>query len=411
MRDRPRDFYVAATALRSRKRRPNLRAEASAFRELSQSLAIDPVSTLRKLIDIARQLCGAGSAGLSLFRQDLADQPIVHWEVVSGTLSDQEGVEAPRANSSCGLCLDTGVAILISKPGRLFAHLAALPTSILEELIVPLYDSIGKPLGALWVAHHDELDRFHRDDLRILEQFAAQMILALHLQKQESERRRALVFKDAMIHEMNHRTKNTLQIASNLLSLQARAAASAPTREALLDGSARLSTLAKVHELLYAAPDGTQSILMPPLLRVVGDALQHLFGRAGSHVALEITADPITLPAQDAVAIAMLANEAVTNAYKHAFPNASRGTISVDLRCTATGTMILQIADTGIGLLFASRREGMGLRLIRTLATQLRGTLDIASTPGTRIALTIDALPASHACSRSVDSAQAELVT
>jgi two-component sensor histidine kinase len=433
IRDRVPDLYVTATALRSRKRRPNPRAEAAAFRALYKSLAVDPVAAMRQALDTARKLCGAGSAGLSLFPQDPVDHPMVHWELVSGTLSHHEGANAPGASSSCGLCLDTGVAIVISRPGRVFTHLAALPPSILEELVVPLYDSAEKPLGTLWAAHHDKHDRFHRDDVRILEQLGAAMILALHLQKQTIERRhlgavlesrlsaqrdllahdlyqerrereqaecahhQALLFKDAMVDEMNHRTKNTLQIASNLLSLQAHAASSPPVREALLDGSARLNSLAKVHQLLYAAPDGTQSILMPELLRLLGSSLQELFGSARAHVALEITADPITLRAQDAVAIALLANEAVTNAYKHAFPAASPGTITVELRCTANGAMTLRITDTGTGLLVSSGGEGLGLTLIRTLATQLKGTLEIAATagsPGTRIALTIDAPPA-----------------
>ena len=51
----------------------------------------------------------------------------------------------------------------------------------------------------------------------------------------EDEAQRALMFKQAMIDEVNHRAKNTLQAASSLLSLQARSAASAEVRNALLD--------------------------------------------------------------------------------------------------------------------------------------------------------------------------------
>ena len=71
-----------------------------------------------------------------------------------------------------------------------------------------------------------------------------------HAEASESESRRALVFKDAMIHEVNHRTKNTLQAAGSLLALHAGATSSAQVRMALLDSYARLQLLAKVHELL-----------------------------------------------------------------------------------------------------------------------------------------------------------------
>ena len=53
-----------------------------------------------------------------------------------------------------------------------------------------------------------------------------------------------------MLHEVNHRTKNTLQAAGSLLALQAGATSSAQVRIALLDSYARLQLLAKVHELL-----------------------------------------------------------------------------------------------------------------------------------------------------------------
>ena len=90
--------------------------------------------------------------------------------------------------------------------------------------------------------------------------------------------------------------------------------------------------------------------------------------------------------------MALLANELVTNAYKHAFPNDSSGEITVSLQQTPENGLILRIADTGIGLHLTGSESGMGLKLIRTLAAQLRGTLTFATPPegaGTQITLTI----------------------
>jgi two-component sensor histidine kinase len=404
LQKRPADFYVPAASLPHGTGSPNLRAETAAIRDLSRSLAKDPTTAARDVLDIARILCGAGSAGLSLLREDQADQAIVHWQAISGALAEHESTNTPRDRSPCGLCLDTGIAILISRPERLFDQLVETPPPITEVLTVPLFDAASKPLGTLWVAHHDANASFHLDHARIVEQLAAQLVLALKLQEQAGERRReqveienrqALKFKDALIDEVNHRAKNTLQMAANLLNLQARASASAQVTEALMDSSARLHLLAKVHELLYAKSDATgrQSVFMPELLQSLGAALRQSFGHAAAQVALQIECDPMELPAQDAVALALLANEAITNAYKHAFPNESVGVITVKLQRTRDNAIALRIEDTG-SCIGAPRAEGMGLTLIRTFATQLNGTLESirrGAGMGTLVTLTIAA--------------------
>lgn len=286
--------------------------------------------------------------------------------------------------------------------------------------------------AAFWLAHHDRLSRVSSDDARVVEQLAHQLMLALksleqarerqqasallqsqhvaqrnllayelrrerHLREQaeasESESRHALLLKDTMIHEVNHRTKNTLQVAAVLLYMQACATTSAEGRQALLDSHGRLQLLAKVHELLCTDPDTTQTIAMPQLLETVGDALVQSFGSTRRSVRLRITSDPLSLAVEDAIAIALVTNEAVTNAYKHAFANDSAGEITVNLQRTPNDALILAITDTGMGFRRMDGNDGVGQRLLRTFATQVHGALDIAGRvngPGTQITLTID---------------------
>lgn len=427
-----RDLVVTGTALPDPKRAPNLRAEAAAFCELSRVLADDPQVALARTLDIARHLCHAGSAGLSLLRHERSGQTILHWEAVSGALAPYEGTDTPRQSCPCGLCLDAGVTILVSRPARVFACLQQARPSIVEELIVPLLDNTGAALGTCWLTHHDRLHNFSSGDARIVELLAHQLVLALKLlehererqhalallqshhvaqrnllaydvrlernlrhqaEASESESRRALQLKNATIQEVNHRTKNTLQVASALLYLQAHATASEPAREALLDGHGRLQLLAKVHELLCADPDNSQAVDMVQMLDTVCDALAQSFGDTHANVRLHVTADPISLAVQDATAIAQVVNEAVTNAFKHAFPNDSAGEIIVDLQRMPEKALTLRIRDTGVGLTLNGSNDGMGMQLLRTFAAQLHGTLDIAEHPdgpGTQITLTID---------------------
>jgi Signal transduction histidine kinase len=429
--NRPSDLFVTRAMLPRRKAAPNLQAEAAAICELSRILADDPCVALRHLLDIARGSCHAGSAGLSLLRDDGAGQTVVRWAAISGALASHEGTDTPRDSSPCGLCLDAGTTIRVSRPQRAFSSLRDTQPAIIEDLIVPLYDTGSKPLGTLWIAHHDSRSHFSSDDARIAEQLAAQSVLALNLLQQAREReyamavveshqvaqqkllahdlaeerdlrehaeasesasRQALAFKDAMLHEVNHRTKNTLQAAGSLLVLHARATASAQVRMALLDSYARLQLLAKAHELLCTTTDSTQTVFMPQLLQTLADGLRQSFAVTSGDVSLQLTSDPIALPVEQAIPLALLANELVTNAYKHAFPNDASGAITVNLQHTPENGLTLRIADTGIGLSLTGSEISMGLKLIRILAEQLRGTLTIATPAagsGTVITLTI----------------------
>ncbi|HET9449102.1 MAG TPA: sensor histidine kinase, partial [Steroidobacteraceae bacterium] len=328
-------------------------------------------------------------------------------------------------------CLDAGATILVSRPERVFTWLEEAPPPIREELIAPLEASSGRVEGAIWIAHHDG-SRCSSNDVRIVEQLAQHIVLALRLQERATDRehalsvlqslqaaqqgllshdlshertkrlraeaaerdaRRDLLLKEAMIDEVNHRTKNTLHGAAALLSFHARVANSAEVSRAMLDTRDRLQLLADVHAMLCTATDKGQTVLMPQLLQTLCDALRRSFGSSCRDVSLELTCDPISLPVDDAIAVALLSNEVITNAYKHAFPDASAGEITIRLQRTAEHALVLQIANSGVGADLAHADGGMGLRLIRNFAAQLRGALELegrAGSPGTRLTLTID---------------------
>jgi two-component sensor histidine kinase len=425
----PLDLFVTKAMLQSRQRTPDLLTEAAEFRELSRIVADDPLLALRRLVEVTRRLCQAGSASVSSLRHDAAGRGTIRWEVISGALASHEGTGVPQDSSPCGLCLRAGTTILVSRPERAFIDLRDTRPSILEDLVVPLYDNAGQPLGTLWVAHHDHGSHFCSDDARIVEQLSVQAVLALkllehardrqhavvlmesyqraqhdllaqdlywerslreHAEESESEIRRALALKETAIQEAHHRVKNTLQIAASVLSSHARATASEQVRLALHESHGRLQLLAKAHELLYASVSSTQSILMPPLLETLSDALRQSFTEMSARVKLQITAEPLRLPVDEAIAVALLANEVVTNAYKHAFPNDSRGEITVTLCLTSGNTLMLRITDDGIGLRTRSPGGGIGLKLVRNFAEQLGGVLTVAATadaPGTVITL------------------------
>ncbi len=173
-------------ALRARKA-PNLEAESRAFQELSYLVVESPKSAIKRFLELAITLCGAGSAGLSLLETD--DQGSAHfrWDTLIGPCDVHSNGVTERVFSPCGLCLDAGRTILVTHPSRIFSYLNGAARPIVEELIVPLYDIGRVALGTLWIMHHDRQSRFDAEDARLMEQLAVQLVLALKFSRVQSD--------------------------------------------------------------------------------------------------------------------------------------------------------------------------------------------------------------------------------
>jgi two-component sensor histidine kinase len=86
----------------------------------------------------------------------------------------------------------------------------------------------------------------------------------------------------------------------------------------------------------------------------------------------------------------LIINELVANAFKHAFPDASSGSIDISLRGHEGGECILEVADNGRGLndpFDQERSETLGLNLVKTLASQLGGEVAVEGDSGLRISI------------------------
>jgi two-component sensor histidine kinase len=92
-----------------------------------------------------------------------------------------------------------------------------------------------------------------------------------------------------------------------------------------------------------------------------------------------------------AVPLALIINELVTNAFKHAYPGQIGGTIWVVLKYGADGYLSLTVADAGAGPPTENEGpKGLGSRLVRTLARQLGARLASERLdPGYRVTITM----------------------
>ena len=191
-----------------------------------------------------------------------------------------------------------------------------------------------------------------------------------------------LIDSGTMLHEVNHRAKNSIQIAMSLLGLQMHATQSEEVRLELASAIRRLGNIAAAHLMLNSqSPDEQRTSFRAYLTLICNETHQSL---GGERITLIVRTDELALDTSRAINLALIASEALTNAMKYAFPDGRSGTIRVG--CYQEGEeATLTVADDGVGFATTSREGALGLRLVRTLAEAIGGEAEIDGSNGTRI--------------------------
>ena len=188
----------------------------------------------------------------------------------------------------------------------------------------------------------------------------------------EAELRVALADKDLLLREIDHRVNNSLSIASSLLSMQARAADSQRVEQALAVASARLQAVARIHARLYQS-EAIGIVEFDEYLTEICHDLRTSLGRSNATLAVDIA--PVQLKVDRAVPFGLIANELVTNAFKHCGDEEAQITVQLQV---IGGNLQLVVADDGIGMPLdydPANRRGLGMAVIRQLVRQLGGAI------------------------------------
>jgi two-component sensor histidine kinase len=175
--------------------------------------------------------------------------------------------------------------------------------------------------------------------------------------------------REVLLREVNHRVGNSLQIIASLLHLQASSAAQEDVKAALTNAMGRVAAVAQVHRRLYTSHDLKSVLLNAYLEALLEDLRRSAEGNRMSR--LTLTAEPIEIDPDRAVAIGIIVNELVMNAVKYAYPDGA-GPIHVELK-PQDEELMLSISDDGVGLNAKAdpRSTGMGQRIVTAMATKL----------------------------------------
>lgn len=193
---------------------------------------------------------------------------------------------------------------------------------------------------------------------------------------------KAIAERDAMLSELRHRIKNSLTVITSLVSLEADYASETTTRESLERVMNRVTSVAKLYELLAESGE-MREVQLSEYLRQIVASLFASYSPRGGAIDLQVQCDKIVLNVRQAAPLGLIVNELVTNAFKHGFPNHEGGTVSVLLH-QQDRTITLEVSDNGKHLppdFTVEGSCGLGLQIVQMLATQLGGKMEVVHSP------------------------------
>ena len=199
----------------------------------------------------------------------------------------------------------------------------------------------------------------------------------------EAKNEQALRDKEVLLKEVHHRVKNNLQVISSLFSLQRDRTQNDELKRLLEESQTRVESIALVHEQLYRSAN-LAAIDLDEYLRTLVQAIRSTYG--AKDVEIEVNAGDVMLDAEEAVPCALLVCELVSNSLKHALSD-GRGKVWIRAQRDGGGQCTLEVGDNGLGMpadFEWTKARTLGMRLVQGLARQLRGTVELDRSHGTR---------------------------
>jgi two-component sensor histidine kinase len=231
----------------------------------------------------------------------------------------------------------------------------------------------GSPFGVLEVDSKSE-GEFSKNDIAFLQGAANILGMAIEQQQYQRKLQEALDRHQVLLKEVNHRVKNSLQVVSAMLQLQANSVGDPALSVHLNEASTRVNAVGRAYEHLAYNTDYESIDLVEYLREIVGDLEPTV---APCKIQLEAP-EKIPIAADRAILIGLIINELISNAGRHAYPDGSGGTIWVRLFRSDNHALSASVRDEGVGLASdfdpaASKR--LGTRLVNALSQQLGAEL------------------------------------
>jgi len=203
----------------------------------------------------------------------------------------------------------------------------------------------------------------------------------------------ALDQKTALLHEVDHRVKNNLQLISSLLLLQNRRVTDPAVKNSLRGMLERVGAIATVHRRLFQSDDVERFDVSAFVRDLVGDMVG---STRRDDIKVRLDLERVDVAASKAAPLALVISELLSNALRHAYPASQGGEIFVGIT-RADGDFRIEITDDGVGIENDAAPGGFGLTIVQLLCQQLKARSETTpADPGTRVVVHLPVNGAHH---------------
>lgn len=201
------------------------------------------------------------------------------------------------------------------------------------------------------------------------------------VEKGVDERDRRMELLDHARREIDHRAKNNFQTVLSLVQLQASREKDANVQQALGKVADRISAISVATEQLAIRSEDLSTVQLRDHLCELCAQLER--GLARGEVKVECDIPDVATSADTAIHLAIIVNELVTNALKHAFGDGRTGLVKVSSK-KIDGGLEIEVSDNGCGMKKQSPSAGTGLgrKLVETFARHLKAQHEVVSSDG-----------------------------
>lgn len=364
------DVYITGELDRRVPKRTDFLQEKLALQDLAARMIQHPDDVLPRFVDLAMEMTGGVSAGLSLYEENPAPG-VFRWRYLRGILAPFEEATTPRDFSPCGVTLDHKRPVLSLHPERVYDWISNAHIVVPEVLLVPLYSGGTEPLGTLWIVSENE-GHFDSGHARVMTELATFVGIAVAMLNTERRLKEALEQQETLTMEMSHRVKNLFMITAGIVRASAKAASTPAEMSKLISG--RLDALQEAHSLARRDPGGkpVESAVLSELVDKI--MRPHLPHDTRNNF---VTHGPVVLLGERAAnGLALVFHELATNAAKYGALKTEVGIIELGWSIQEDRLAIKWCERGSPTIICPPERFGFGTRLSHsTVVGQLKGEL------------------------------------
>jgi len=232
--------------------------------------------------------------------------------------------------------------------------------------------------------------------LSLIDEFAGITLMKWELERKEKKRQEAeeylkksLAEKDVLLREVHHRVKNNMQIISSILSMQSRNIDEPRLKEVLQESQNRIHSMALIHENLYNHKS-LANIMFSSYVKSLTGNIARTYASQQANIQFDYQIDDAYLPMDIAIPCGLIINELISNSFKYAFANKSKGTISIHFNNIIDDEFELTVSDNGIGIpsnINITKTKSLGMKILHKLVQQIEGELQSDFSNGTKFTI------------------------